>query len=209
VSEFITVIAVSAIIAYVIGRQLTGEPLRGRRVVLLPAVLTVIGLLDLGGDTTPVRPVDVACLVVGGIVVAGIGVAQGAFMHLESRNGSLWGRLPVTGLWLWLLLIVSRIAMTVVADGLDAKAAASSSTILLMLGISRLGQAAVVVPRALVAGIPFASEKDGKTFLAGHTGPTAPTGMGQPAASDRRVGMDWPAMGRQVGTYVENRHRDR
>jgi hypothetical protein len=170
VSEPIEIVAVVAIIAYIIGRQLLGEPLRGKRVVLLPAVLTVIGLLDLRSDKLAIRPVDVACLVIGGVVVAGIGLAQGAVMRLESRNGALWGQLPVKGLWLWLLLVGSRVLMTVVADGLDAKVAASSSTILLMLGISRLGQAAVVLPRALPAGIPFAPEKDGTTFLGGRTG---------------------------------------
>jgi hypothetical protein len=170
VSDFIRIIAVLAIVAYVIGRQLVGEPLRGKRVVLLPVILTVIGFFDLGGHNTPVRPVDVACLVIGGVVVAGIGLAQGAALRLESRNGSLWGQMPIKGLWLWLLLVGSRIVMTVIASGMNAHVAASSSTILLMLGISRLGQATAVLPRAMSAGIPFAPEKDGSSYLSGLTG---------------------------------------
>jgi hypothetical protein len=166
VSDVIRIAVVVAIVVYVIGRQLRGEALRGKRVVLLPVILTVIGVADLGGGAT-VRPVDVVCLVVGGLVVAGVGTAQGAVMHLEARDGSLWGRLPVAGLWLWALLVVSRVVMTLLAHGLDAQVAGSSSTILLMLGINRLGQAAVVVPRSLARGIPFAPEKDGKIFLAG------------------------------------------
>ncbi|MDX6355501.1 MAG: hypothetical protein QOF98_2404, partial [Streptomyces sp.] len=45
------VLVVIAIVAYVIGRQVLGEPLRGKRVVLLPVILTVIGLtrLNSGG----------------------------------------------------------------------------------------------------------------------------------------------------------------
>jgi hypothetical protein len=39
VSEVIRVLAVIAVIGYVIGRQLMGEPLRGKRVVLLPVIL--------------------------------------------------------------------------------------------------------------------------------------------------------------------------
>ncbi|MCW2527986.1 MAG: hypothetical protein JWM76_2846 [Pseudonocardiales bacterium] len=169
-SNLLRIVLVVAIIAYVIGRQLIGEPLRGRRVILLPAILTVVGFVDLGGDKTPVRPVDVVCLVIGAVFVTGIGLAQGAVMRLESRDGSLWGQLPVKGLWLWLLLLATRVLMTLVADGVDAKVAASTSTILLMLGLSRLAQAAVVVPRAMSARIPFAPEKDGRTFLAGLTG---------------------------------------
>lgn len=174
-SEFLPIIAVIAIVAYVIGRQLIGEPLRGKRVVLLPVILAVIGVADLSGKSHDVQPVDVGCLAIGALVVAGIGAAQGRAMRLESRNGSLWGQMPPKALWLWLLLIMARVLMIVIADGVHAHLAASSATILLMLGINRLGQAAVVVPRALSAGIPFAPEKDGTVFLAGLT-------SGRPAA---------------------------
>ena len=37
----------------------------------------------------------------------------------------------------------------------------------MLLGINRLGQAAIVMRHALAAGIPFAPEKDGRTFLSG------------------------------------------
>jgi len=169
VSEILPIIAGIAIVAYVIGRQLIGEPLRGKRVVLLPVILTVLGLANLGGKSHHVQPVDVACLVSGAIVVAGIGLMQGRAMHLESRNGSLWGQMPPKGLWLWVLLIAARVVMIVIAKGVHAEVAASSATILLMLGINRLAQAAVVVPRALSARIPFAPDKDGRVFLAGMT----------------------------------------
>jgi hypothetical protein len=184
VSDLIRIAVVIAVVVYVIGRQLRGEPLRGRRVVLLPVILTVIGIVDLGGNHVAVRPVDVACLVIGGVVAGVIGLAQGAVMRLESRSGTLWGQLPIAGLWLWLLLIVTRLAMAGVADGLDAKVAASSSTILLMLGISRLGQAAAVVSRARSAGIPFAPEKDGQSFLPGLTG-SSTTGHGENPRDER------------------------
>jgi hypothetical protein len=175
-SEGLTVIAVIGIVAYVIGRQLLGEALRGKRVVLLPVILTVIGAADLGGGGRQVRPADVACLLVGGLLAAGIGLAQGGMLHLDARNGALWGQMPVRGLWLWLLLVASRALMTVVAYGLDAKVAAASTTVLLMLGINRLAQAAVVLPRAMTAGIPFAPEKDGKVFLARLTDGASPEG---------------------------------
>lgn len=80
----VTTLAVIAIVAYVIGRQLLGESLRGKRVIALPAIL-----------------------------------------------------------------------------------AASGAPTLLLLGINRLGQAAVVAARALAASIPFAPEKDGSAFPGG------------------------------------------
>jgi hypothetical protein len=172
-SALIDVVAVVAIVAYVIGRQLVGEPLRGKRVVLLPGVLTIVGAADVTGAKVPVRPADVACLIAGAILVTAIGVGQGMVLRLESRGGSLWGQLPVKGLWLWLLLVGSRVVMTVTAHGLDAKVAAGSSTLLLMLGVNRLAQAGVIVTRAMAAGIPFAAEKDGKAFLGRFVGSEA------------------------------------
>jgi hypothetical protein len=172
-SELVEIVAVVAIVAYVIGRQLIGEPVRGKRVVLLPVILTVVGVVDVTGAKVPLRGTDVACLIAGALVVAAIGVGQGLVLRLESRGGSLWGQMPAKGLWLWLLLVGSRLVMTVTADGLDAKVAAGGSTILMMLGVNRLAQAAVVMARAMSAGIPFAAEKDGKVFLSHLTAPDA------------------------------------
>ena len=194
-------LAVAAIVVYVIGRQLMGEPLRGKRLVVLPVVLAVIGVLDLKSNHHSVRPVDIACLVVGGAIVAGIGLAQGKMMRLEARDGALWAQLPVRGVWLWLALVASRLAMTVLALGLHAHVAASSSTILLMLGINRLGQAVVVAPRAFAAGVPFAPEKDGQPFLAGMF-----TGGRSPSASRAPVGVvDWHALASNLTARLEER----
>jgi hypothetical protein len=60
--------------------------------------------------------------------------------------------------------------MTVLAGALGAHVAASSAPIVLLLGVNRLGQAAVITRRALASGIPFAREKDGRVFLAGQPG---------------------------------------
>jgi hypothetical protein len=166
VSELVPILAGIAVVAFVIGRQLIGEPLRGKRVVLLPVILTVVGAANLGGKGRHLQAVDVVCLLIGGLAVAGIGLAQGRMLQLESRAGALWAQMPIKGLWLWLAVVVSRLIMTVVADGVNAKVAASSATILLMLGVNRLAQAAVVMGRSVTAGIPFAPEKDGTVFLA-------------------------------------------
>lgn len=166
-SEVIRVLAVVAFIGYVIGRQLMGEPLRGKRVVLLPAVLAVIGVIDLGTHGHHVKPTDVVCLVISGLIAVTIGLLQGRTMRLESRNGALWGQMPVRGLWLWVVLVGSRLTMTVIALAIGAKVAGSTAPITMLLGINRLGQSAIVMRHALATGIPFAPEKDGKSFLSG------------------------------------------
>jgi hypothetical protein len=160
------VLAAVAIVGYVIGRQLIGEPMRGKRLIVLPLVLTVIGAANLHSSGRHAGVADVVCIAISVVVAAGIGLAQGHVMRLESRSGSLWAQLPIRGLWLWLALVASRVTIMVAATGLHAHVAASTATILLALGANRLGQAAVVTVRAVAAGIPFAPEKDGQPFLA-------------------------------------------
>lgn len=160
------ILAVIGIIGFVIFRQIQGEPLRGKRTVVLPAILTVIGFSDLHGNGGHLQPADVTCLVIGALGSALIGAGFGVMMRLEARNGYLWAQLPVRGLWLWGALIAWRVAAMALAGALHAHVAASSSTLLLSLGVNRLAQAAVIMLRALAAGVPFAPEKDGASFMA-------------------------------------------
>jgi hypothetical protein len=162
----IEILAVIGIIGYVIVRQVRGEALRGKRTVVLPAVLTVIGFMDLhGSGGAHLTAADIACLIVGTAGSAVIGLAFGAVTRLESRGGHLWAQLPLRGLWLWAAMIAWRILVMLLATGLHAHVAASASTLLLSLGVNRLAQAAVIAARAMAMGVPFAPEKDGKVFM--------------------------------------------
>jgi hypothetical protein len=104
--SWLEVLVVIGIIGFVIYQQLAGQLPQGRRLVVLPAVVTVIGFLALRGHQMGTR----------------------------------------------------------------AHVAASTTPLLFTLGLNRLGQAAVIVSRAMRAGIPFAAEKDGRTFLGGSFG---------------------------------------
>jgi hypothetical protein len=201
VSEVIRVLAVVAIIGYVIGRQLMGEPLRGKRVVLLPVILAVAGAADLGEHGRHVQLADVICLVISGLIAVTIGLLQGRMIRLESRNGALWGQMPVRGLWLWALLVGSRLIMTVIALAVGAKVAGSSAPVIMLLGINRLGQAAIVMRHALATGIPFAPEKDGTSFLSGFLSgqiggaasrPPGPASRYPPQRGPGSPEPDWP-----------------
>ena len=162
----IEILAVIGIIGYIIFRQVQGEPLRGKRAVLLPAILTVIGFINLHGNGgAHLTSADIGCLVVGVAGSAAIGLAFGAIMRLEGRGGYLWAQLPMRGLWLWAALVAWRVVVIFIATGMHAHVAASASTLLLSLGVNRLAQAAVIVPRAMTMGVPFAPEKDGKVFM--------------------------------------------
>jgi hypothetical protein len=162
--SLLTVLAVIGIVVYVIGKQLVGSAVSGKRLVVLPAVLTVIGIVELSGSKSPVQAIDVVLLVASASIAVVIGAILGAITRLERRDGYLWAQLPKHGLWLWGGLFASRLVITGIAHLSGAHLAAGTSAILLTLGLNRVAQALVVVPRAIAAGIPFAPEKDGSVF---------------------------------------------
>jgi hypothetical protein len=103
-----------------------------------------------------------AALIGGGCAInAVIGLCQGRLMRLESRGGYLWGQMPMSVLWWWSAKVASGVVLDAVGYALGAHLATISAVMLLRLGVNRLGQAAVVAPRALATGIPFAPEEDG------------------------------------------------
>jgi len=162
--SLLTVVVAVGLIAYLIGQQVAGTALRGKRVVALPAVLTVIGIADISSSKVHPGATDIVLLVIGAVIAIAVGLGLGAMTRLERRDGSLWAQLPMRGLWLWGGLIVSRLVIVGIAHESGASVAAGTSAILLTLGLNRVAQALVVVPRAITAGIPFAPEKDGTVF---------------------------------------------
>lgn len=195
--SILDIVAVVVIVGYVIGRQLLGEHLRGKRLILLPVVLVALGLSQLVGHHPGAA--DIALIAVSAIVASAIGVAQGALLHLETRDGTLWGQMPLRSLWLWTALVGSRIVVDVIAHGIGAHLAASTAPIILTLGINRLAQAAVVAPRAFAAGIPFAPEKNGSTFLGDVFATSSAPANGLPASSSPLSAASSPDNGWQSG----------
>jgi hypothetical protein len=163
--SLIEILAVIGIIGFVIYQQFAGQFLRGKRLIVLPAVLTVVGFFDLRGHH--LSPADITWIAVGAVGSLAIGLAFGLMTRLQARDGVLWGKLPLHGLWLWAAMIAWRVVIMVIAARMGAHVAASTSPLLFTLGLNRVGQAAVITLRAMASGIPFAPEKDGRTFLSG------------------------------------------
>lgn len=204
------VVIVVAVIVWVIGRQLRGEPIRGKRLIVLPMVLTIIGAVDLANDHShPAHALDIVLVGASVVIAIVIGAAQGAMMRLENRGGALWGQLPVAGVGLWVAFILTRVGIEVGAHAAGAQLAASTAPLLLVLGINRLTQAGVIALRATTMGIPFAAEKDGSTFLSGTVGqrPSGPReNAGHPNPSGNQT---WPRAGQQLGNVLNDRRAQR
>jgi hypothetical protein len=156
-----TVVVVLGIMGYSIARQIAGEPLRVKRLIGLPAALTVIGIVDVANSKAQSPTVtDVVLIAVGCAINVIIGICQGRLMRLESRDGYLWGQMPVSVLWWWGAKIASGVVLDGIGHVLGAGLATTSAVMLLRLGVNRLAQAAIVAPRAFATGIPFAPESD-------------------------------------------------
>jgi hypothetical protein len=166
--SWLEILVIIGIIGFVIYQQIAGQKVQGKRLVVLPAVLTIVGFLDLHG-AKHLHPADYVWLTVGAAGSLLIGLAFGAIMRLGSRDGVLWAKMPLRGLWLWVALIAWRGLIMVIAARAGAHVAASTAPLLFTLGLNRLGQGAVIGTRATLAGIPFAPEKDGSTFLSGRS----------------------------------------
>ncbi len=190
----LTIVAVVGIVVYVIGRQLIGEPLRGKRLLILPAVLVVVGIADMAGNNgRHPTATDIVLIVIGTAIAAIVGVWQGLSMRLEARRGHLWGQMPVRGLWLWVALVATRGMLDGLGYAVSAHVATGSAAILLALGINRLAQAVIVAPLALAAGIPFAPEKDGSTLRSGVLGAARERPSDSPASGPRLREESLPA----------------
>jgi hypothetical protein len=156
-----TIIVVLGIMTYSIVRQIAGEPLRLKRLIGLPAALTVIGIVEVARIKGPVPThTDLVLIGVGCAINAVIGILQGRLMQLESRNGYLWGQMPKSVLWWWAAKIASGVVLDGVGHALGAELATMSAVMLLRLGVNRLAQAAIVAPRGFATGVPFAPEPD-------------------------------------------------
>ena len=166
--SWLEVLVVIGVVGFVVYQQVAGELLQGKRVVVLPAVVTVIGFLDLRGHHTGAA--DIAWLTAGAAGSLLIGLAFGLITRLESRDRVLWGKMPLRGLWLWVALVAWRVLIVVLAARTGAHVATSTAPLLFTLGLNRLGQGVVIMLRAVRAGLAFAPEKDGSTFGAGAFG---------------------------------------
>jgi hypothetical protein len=163
----VTVLLAIAAVAFVLWTRMKGQPLRAKRLVLLPVVLTAIGATDLSGS---LKPTDIAFLVGSVTVSVILGAARGATIELYSSQGELWQRYRRSTVALWIVLILIKVVLLAVASAVGAQAGGGTNTLLITLGASLLAEAAVVGPRALSTGLPFAADR--KDEDAKHSGPS-------------------------------------
>ena len=120
----------------------------------LPLLLTVIGGYETLSLTHGARPVkfdtaDVAYLVLAGAVSVGFGLVRGATVRIHDRGGLLTQQYTALTVVLWLATIAVRLGTDLVAShSFGVAGAVAGTSILMMFGLSLLGESAVVSLRA-------------------------------------------------------------
>jgi hypothetical protein len=147
--NLLTALLAVAAIVYVVARRFAGEPLEGRRLIVLPVVLTIIGATRL--DHLHPTPVEVAVLVAEAAVAVVLGAVRGLTVQVYDRDGHLWYRYRPLTLAVWLGSMLIRLGFTHLPG-------AGGDALLGVLGLSLLAEALVVGKRALATGVPFAPQ---------------------------------------------------
>ena len=148
----VTVVLVGLVLAavgYVLASRIAGQPVNTRRLLVLPGVLTAMGLLELSGAVSAgMRLQDLGLLAVGVAAAAGLGAARGATVTVAVRDGRPWLRYRAATLALWAATVAVRVGLTVLAHAAGAAVASSGPALLLSAGVTLLAEGIIVANRA-------------------------------------------------------------
>ncbi|GAB3855107.1 hypothetical protein GCM10027610_087730 [Dactylosporangium cerinum] len=108
------------------------------------------------GTTLPHALLDGAVLGAGAVLAVAGGLLRGLTVRVFVRNGHLWYRYTAMTVVVWVALIGARFAEGAAGGALGADAAVTTAALPFMLGLSLLGEAAVVGRRGIATGVPFA-----------------------------------------------------
>lgn len=146
-------------VGYVLARRMIGQLLEIKSLLVLPVVLTGIGVSDVA-HLHHVDGASVAVLAASVAISVGLGLVRGRTVHLGVRGGALWMRYRVSSVLLWVLNIVLKAALLPVEHAASPHAAsAAGHGLLLAIGLGILAESAVVLVRAMQTDTAVAWEK--------------------------------------------------
>lgn len=136
------------LIAFVLYRQMSRQPLRPRRLVLLPAILGLFALQQLSRQRLPTDISTVAFLVVNVGVSLVLGLWRGTTFRVWSDAGIVFTKGTVATLVSWAVLIAIRIPFAFASHALTFPQGLVIGELLLALAITFAAQNAVLWARA-------------------------------------------------------------
>ena len=144
---FTTVAIAIAVVVVVLARRVHGEAVPApKKLLLLPAIVSVIGVENL--THVKMNTVDVVVVVAGSTVSFALGLLRGRVDKLSVVNGSPYMSWGATSLIVFGVNIVAKLILDVAGVAMGGTTTALTSSVLLSLGLTLLGEALVVFMRS-------------------------------------------------------------
>lgn len=163
------VVLIIAAVGYVMARRVAGEPVQGKRMLLLPAVLVAIGFSDVSGAAH--NSAALTFLIVSAAVSIAFGALRGLSTRLSERDGIAYVHYTAVTIALWVASLAAKFGMNLAFKAADPHAAAAAgNTLLLTLGAGMLLEGAMTLNRAVntTSQVLWAKGKDGQPHTTSH-----------------------------------------
>lgn len=157
------IVLIIAAVCYVMIRRMIGEPAQGKRMLVLPAVLVVIGLSDVSKDAH--NPAAIAFLAATAGVSIVLGVLRGLSVRFSDQGGVAYIHYTVLTIVLWLVNLAVKFGANLALHVADPHLASSlGNTLFLTLGAGMLLEGVVALGRALRTNsqVIWSKGKDGQ-----------------------------------------------
>ncbi|KAA9158099.1 DUF1453 domain-containing protein [Amycolatopsis acidicola] len=149
-SGLLEVVLIIVAIGYVLVRRLAGDLAEAKRMLVLPGVLVVIGISQLGDVRSATAMVFV---VVTGLVSVVFGVLRGLSVRVYERDGVAAMRYTGLTIVFWVLNIAAKFGANFLLGVLDRSAgSAAGNTLMLTLGAGLLVEGVIVLAQAMRTG---------------------------------------------------------
>lgn len=153
ISDIVAIVAGGAYIVWSIVRRLRGTPMSTKRLFILPIVCFAVGIYMAASDVSKATALDWELLGVFVLAAYGEGLARGATIRLYEQDGVPHQKYNWLTVTIWLSLIPLRVIMVVLAQHWHADVAGGTDMVGILLGLTFLGEASVVIPRARRMGL--------------------------------------------------------
>ncbi|HEY4453315.1 MAG TPA: DUF1453 domain-containing protein [Pseudonocardiaceae bacterium] len=161
-SGALEIVIIIAVVIYMLISRMMGQPAQAKRMLLLPAILTVVGVTELSGVNSAT---SVVFLVATAAISVVLGAARGFSVRISQRDGIAFVRYTGWTVALWVLNIAVKFGANFALGAIDGKAAAgASNSVMITIGLGLLVEGLVVLYRAMRANHPvvWSQSRDGQ-----------------------------------------------
>jgi hypothetical protein len=160
-SSILQGVLILALFCWILSKRFQWRPVRGdSRQWRLPLILIAIGVwATLGtkhktssGAVIAMTSKDYTYLLIGALVSLGLGMVRGRSLEIADHAGQLMKRYRPLTAALWVVLIVVRLGIDLYGGHMGVSSAIIGTSIMLMFGLSLLGEALVVAMRTGAIG---------------------------------------------------------